>query len=155
MIYIVPNYVTNIPTYVCPDQATIDQGQALGYTGTFVIGTQTDANALLLSSQQEYLPTVLDRFSVNKDINPDPVDTTWMVCDLSTEQPNNDIDYNVFDAINGYYNMATGLDNAKTLANQTQQNFLNWAVTLNSFATWIVKAEPAPSEPISQGTQTL
>jgi hypothetical protein len=150
VIYSVPNFVTNILTYVCPDQATIDDGQSKGYVGTFVVGTQTDADTLLASNKQEYLATVLDRFSVNKDINIDPIDTTWMVCDLETEQPNTDVDYNVFDTVNGYYNMATGLDNAKTLLNQTKQNFLNWSMNINSFETFIPKKQA-----ISQGVQTL
>ena len=154
MIYNVPNFVTNTPTYICPDQATIDDGKAKGFVGTFVIGTEADANVILENSQQEYLPIVLDRFSVTKDINPDPIDTTWIACNLNTEPANTDIGYNVFDTINGSYNTATGLDNAKTLLNKTEQDFLNWAITISNFETWSVKTE-LTSNPISQGTQTL
>ena len=150
MIYQVPNFVTNLSTYFCPDQATIDDGIAKGYTGDFVIGNENDANALLQTNQQIWLPTILNLFSVNKGIDVDPIQTTWIVCDLDTEPANTDVDYNVFDVINGYYNMATGLDNAKTLLDQTKQNYINWAMQIISFETF-----PKQKQTISTGTQTL
>jgi hypothetical protein len=46
--------------------------------------------------------------------------------------------------------MATGLDNAKTLLDQTKQNYINWAMQITSFETF-----PKQKQPISTGTQTL
>lgn len=136
MIYFVPNFVTNVFTYVCPDQATIDQGKAEQYTGNFAIGFEAEAQLILESNRQEYLPTIVNLFSVNKDIDPDPIQTTWILCDLNTEEPNTDVNYNVFDVLNGYYNMATGLDNAKTLLQQTKQAYIEAVMRLVAYSTW-------------------
>jgi len=148
MIYIVPNYITNSDTYVCPDQATIDQGVTLGFKGTYIIGTEADAQTLLNTSRQEYLTSVLNQFIVNKDINPDPVDTTWVVCDLDTEPSNTDVVYNVFSPKNGTYTTVTGLDNAKNLLAQTKQDFATWVMAVANIITW-------PDTYKSAGLQTL
>lgn len=136
MIYTVPNFSTNIVTYVCPDEQTINSGKQLGFKGNFIVGTQSDATILIQQSKEQYLPLVENQFVVNKDIDPDPVNTTWIPCNLDTEQPNTDIDYNVFDVQNGYYNSTTGLDNAKLLLAQTKQDYLNWCLVVTSFETW-------------------
>jgi len=151
VIYNVPNFITELPMYVCPNQETIDSGIAFKYQGTFVIGTEDDANLALNMSRQEYLPTVLNQFTVNKDINSDPIDTTWVNCDLNIEPPNTDIDYNVFDPKDGIYNLAIGLDNAKNLLEQTKQKYLNWAIQIISFD----KFERLPKPIISTGLQSL
>ena len=136
MIYIVPNFVENTTTYFCPDQATIDAGSASGFFGNLSVGTEADANVLIQQNRTAYLPLIESMFVVNKDVNPDPVNTTWVVCSLDSEQPNTDIDYNVFDPKNGIYNLATGLDNAKALLEQIKQDYLSWSLPVGTFETW-------------------
>lgn len=152
VIYQISDYVTNTLSYVCPDQATIDDGKAIGYVGDFSIGTQTDADTISNTNQQNWLTFCADRFSVNKDIDPDPIQTTWIVCDLNTEAFNTDQDYNIFNVVNGFYAVATGLDNAKTLLEQTKQSFLSfyYATPYESYEVW-----PPKKKPISEGTQSL
>jgi hypothetical protein len=125
MIYKVPNFAIAKPNYVCPDQATVDEGIAYGYVGNFSIGTSTDADAFLAQNQQDWLTACADRFSVCKDIDPDPIQTTWVLCNLNTELPNTDQPYEVFNTMQGIYQNAVGLDNAKQLLAQTQQEFIN------------------------------
>jgi len=155
VIYQITNYIAGKPNYVCPDQTTIDQGISYGYTGVFSIGTQNDADAILAINRQEWLTENYAVFTVNKDIDPDPIQTTWIVCDLNTEPANTDVDYNVFDVVNGYYTLVTGLDNAKTLFANTQENYL----IQSNLGSYIQFAEftPAkkPTQPIASGVQTL
>ena len=153
MIYQINNPAEGVINYVCPDQATIEQGQSMGYTGVFNIGTQSDANAILIQNQQAILTNNVNLFSVNKDIDLDPIQTTWLPCDLNTELPNIDQDYNIFNVVNGYYTLATGLDNAKTLLEETKQNYLTFIAcdSVISFENWL----PIPKPPTTTGTQTF
>lgn len=148
VIYQIFNQTQSTLNYFCPDQATIDAGKALGHKGNFVIGGQSDAEQI----QAENVLYVQSLLSVNKDIDPDPVQTTWIPCDLETELENNDIDYYVFNVIDGYYTSVTGLDNAKTLFESVKtavsEHFLP---VLTSYEEW----KPSPTQPLSQGTQTL
>lgn len=137
MIYQVPNLITNISTYFCPDQATINDGKGRGVKGNFVIGDQAEAEALLKINQDEYLPTVEDLFTVSKDIDPDPLNTTWVVCDLDTELPNTDVDYNVFSPKDGTYSLVTGLDNAKIFLEETKQNYITWFIQIITLTSWL------------------
>lgn len=148
MIYTTRNYVTNTSYYVCPDQATIDAGQADGYIGVFSIGTESDAQAILTVCQNDYLYACSDRFSVNKDT--DVTDgVTWEPVNLNTELDNTDISYEVFNTLVGQYTATIGLDNAKALYAQTQQDFLTFS-GLDSLIIW----ETWPVMP-TQGLQTL
>lgn len=148
MIYTTRNYATNTSYYVCPDQATIDAGQADGYTGVFSVGNETDAQAILIVCQNEYLTACADRFSVNKDT--DVTDgVLWQPVDLNTEPDNTDISYEIFDTLVGQYTATIGLDNAKALYAQTQQDFLTFS-GLNALIVW----ETWPTVP-TQGLQTL
>lgn len=122
MIYNCSDTINKIQTFFCPDQSTIDEGKAIGYTGTFIIGTKTDADNLLNSCRQNWFDLNTSLFSVNKDIDPDPIQTTWVVCDLNVEPQNIDVNYNIFDVINGYYTLVIGLDNAKNLLQTTENN---------------------------------
>jgi hypothetical protein len=155
VIYQITNYTENKPNFVCPDQTIIDQGISYGYVGVFSIGTQSDADTILAINQQNWLTQNIELFTVNKDIDPDPIQTTWIVCDLNTELQNTDVDYNIFDVVNGYYTLTTGLDNAKVLLEQTKQN---WLVYYN-LDTYIEFNEFSPpkkvAQPIATGVQTL
>ena len=149
MIYAVPN--RNGPrSYFCPDQATIDAGKKMGYEGNFFIGNENDAKPIQATNQQTHLLEVEHLFSVNKDINPDPIHVTWVVCNLNSET-DADGNYAVFNVLNGYYTSVSGLQNAKDLWAQTKQDFLDYAIPIISTETWPV----LPAQPISQGTQTL
>jgi hypothetical protein len=155
MIYQIANYIENKPNYVCPDQATVDQGQSYGYAGIFSIGAQSDADSILATNQQDWLNQNINLFTVNKNIDPDPIQTTWIVCNLDTEPQNTDVDYNVFNVVNGYYTLATGLDNAKTLLEQTKQNWLVYS-NLSSYSQFPDFSPTKPlTQPIAQGVQTL
>ena len=152
MIYSTRNIATDSPVYyICQDQKTIDAGILAGYTGTFSIGTEEDAQAILVICQQDWLNACVDRFSVNSDIDSPDVSnaTVWESCNLDTEPPNTDDDYQVFDTVNGQYILAIGLDNAKTLLAQTKQNFLIFS-GLGSLTEW----ESFPVLP-TQGLKTL
>ena len=135
--------------YVCRDQATIDEGKVAGYNGIFSVGTESDAQFILNNCQQNWLNACADRFSVNKDIDPSPVQTTWIPCDLDAQPQNTDQNYEIFNTIYGQYILTTGLDNAKTLLEQTKQDFLVFSRlgSLTSFETWAVIP--------TQGVQTL
>ena len=148
MIYVISNYLSNKPYYVCPDQATINAGIAAGYTGNFSIGVQADAQAILNTVQQNLLFACSDRFGVNKDIDATE-GITWQPVDLNTEPDNTDVSYQVFSTINGSYTQTTGLDNAKALYAQVEQDFLDFC-NLGALIEW----ESFPPLP-TQGLQTL
>lgn len=150
MIYQITNPTQNTVNYVCPDQATVDQGQAYGYQGIYSIGTQQDADNILTTNQSAWLTQNEGLFSVNKDIDVTE-GTEWTPCNLDLEPDNTDMYYQIFDVINGYYNEVIGLTNAKEKLQQTKTNAQNWFVLMDSFEKW--KAPPKP--PISEGTQTL
>jgi hypothetical protein len=146
MIYQISNSQYNTSNYVCPDQESIDAGQAYGYEGIYSIGTETDANAILLQNQQYWLSANLSLFSVNKDIDvTDGIE--WTPCDLNTEPDNTDIYYQIFNVLNGSYTEAIGLANAKQTLLNTEQAAQNHFIVMSSFSTWFV--------PPTTGTQTL
>jgi hypothetical protein len=155
MIYQVYDAVNYESTYVCPDQATIDDGQAKGYTGNFIIGAQADADALVEVFRENWAVANATLLTVNKDIDTDPVQTTWIPCDLNTEPANTDVDYNIFDIINGYYTLVSGLDNAKALLATTTENakqyFVGNPVTFETFPVLY----PPKEQPVATGVQTL
>ena len=148
MIYGIINSVENKPNFICPDQATIDQGQAYGYQGIYSIGTKQDAQAIQINNQQAWLANNLSLFSVNKDIDVTE-GTQWTACNLDQEPDNTDVCYQVFEVVSGIYQEAVGLANAKTLLNQTKQNAQNLSIALNSFESW----HPLPRP--QAGLQTL
>lgn len=153
MIYVIPNLITLHPDYVCPDQATIDQGISMGYEGTFVIGDINNANQILAVNQQNWFNRNQSQFSVNKDIDPDPIQTTWIPCALNTEPDNNDIDYNIFSPLDGQYVLVTGLANAKaTFQNIKDQYFIHYG--LFSYQSWNDWKPLDPPVTVT-GTQTL
>lgn len=150
MIYNIFNPNENTVNYVCPDQATIDQGKAYGLSGIYSIGTEQEAQVILANNQKEWLANNLNLFSVNKDIDVTE-GTQWIPCNLDQEPENDDMYYQVFTVINGSYQEAVGLVNAKTLLNQVKQNAKNFVIILSSFETW-----PTPPSPtLSVGVQTI
>jgi hypothetical protein len=152
MIYQINSLLNGSKVFVCPDQATLDQGKISTPNGNFSIGGEAEANVLLNENQQAYLTTVLNLFSVNKDT--DVLDgTIWEAVNLDTEPDNVDINYQIFDVINGSYTLATGLDNAKQLLATTKQNYLNCYIPLISFETWEQLPENNQTQPITTGTQ--
>lgn len=136
MIYIISNPTLATYNYVCSDQASIEIGKLFNSNGIFTIGGQEEAFAIADQNRAEWLANNVDLFSVNKDTNPDPVDTTWEPCDLDAEPQNNDVDYNIFNVINGYYTLVTGLDAAKALLATTKVNAANFIVQINELEQW-------------------
>lgn len=158
MIYQINNPASNTINYVCPDQATIDEGIAIGYKGEFSIGEQAEADTTLDQNRNAFLQANLSLFAVSKDIDPDPIQTTWIVCDLDTEPNNDDVDYQVFDVVNGFYSMATGLVAAKAELDTKKSNFLSHQglESYYSFESWPPIPQQQKGEPpISTGLQTL
>jgi hypothetical protein len=137
MIYETYNLVNDTVFYICPDQESIDLGKACGYTGVFSIGTEADANAILVSNQQLWLDHNQALFSVNKD-TPVTEGIQWEPCSLDTEEPNTDIVYNVFAVVSGVYYTVTGLSLALQKMQEVKQNFLahSGLDSLVSFEQW-------------------
>jgi hypothetical protein len=150
MIYQIPNPTENTITYVCPDQETIDEGKTLGYEGDFIIGTQVDAENILSQIRHFWINVNSELFSVNKDIDPDPIQVTWIACNLADEPQNTNVDYNVFNVINGRYTLVIGLDSAKDLLDRTKVETSEYFVQISSLEKW----EP-PREGPSIGVQTF
>ena len=130
LIYIIPNEVQNVFDYVCDSQATIDARPKDPETGEYIvpanlcsIGGQPQADALLASNQQAWLTKQAELFTVNLQTQV-PGGTKWTVVNLDTEPPNTDRQYFVLNPVTGSYTEAIGLDAAKALFAQTQQEYL-------------------------------
>jgi len=151
MIYVIQS------NYICPDQATIDEGKSLYYIGQFSIGTEVDAQALLTQLQNNCLTKNINLFTANLEvIVSDGVQ--WTLIDLNTEPENTDRIYQIFDPINGNYEQTIGLDNAKALLAEEQQSYLafNFLANYRSCPTWNdVTPHPAKPDIGTTGTQTL
>jgi len=113
------------PTYFCPDQETVDKGKSLKISGSFVLGTQDDANIKVFEVQQNFYNLNKDRFSICQSVIVDD-GVAWTAIDLDTEPDNTDKVYQVFDAINGSHEEAIGLNSAKNLLNEKKQKFFNY-----------------------------
>lgn len=134
MIYAVNNPTQSTREYVCPDQATITQGENLGYTGTFVIGDATTAQSLLDANRQSWLAASENRFCVVKQTVVSG-GTQWVPVDLNTQPENADFIYEVLNTPNSNYLQAIGLTQAKATLNQVQLNYLDWS-GLSSYTSW-------------------
>ena len=121
-IYKINNFVTNAPDYIVEDQATIDLAAEENLAGTFVIGTESDANNQLALNQSAYLTHRADRFSVVKVVTAGE-DQTWVPVDLAIEVDTN-ADYKVFNALTGTHVDARGLSEVQTALTQIQQAVL-------------------------------
>lgn len=134
-IYKIQNFAQSTNNYVCDSQATIDEGVALGYTGLFSIGGETEANAILVENQQAWLSAQADLFCVNKNIITSDGHIEWIVIDLDTEPANNDVIYRILNTPNANWIGETGLEPAKAEYSIIQQNYLNFC-GLNFINTW-------------------
>lgn len=114
MIFHFYDLLNNTKVYVCPDQQTIAIGQAEGYVGDFVLGTQADAQNLILPSQNKWINENASLISVNESIVVDG-GVQWVMCDLDIEPENTDGVYEVFDVVQGTYTQVVGLSGAKEL----------------------------------------
>jgi len=146
MIYKVNGYNTQPKYFV--DQTTFEQNP--NYTlGTLVVGTQSDAEALLSQTQADVLSYEAVRFSVCATfVNGN--DTTWR--EVIESDPEETI-CQVFDTFTGSYTECSNKTEAFALNEQKKQNFLA-SVGLDI----VVELESLPEEPtqpISKGTQTL
>jgi hypothetical protein len=129
-IYVIPNLVSKISTYICDSQATIDSrpidpktGQPYIPASQCSVGTQTDADNKLASNQSAWLAQQSELFNVNLQTAVEG-GVVWTLVDLNTEPENTDRQYFVYDPTDGLHEPATGLDAAKTVFAQIQQEYL-------------------------------
>jgi len=148
-IYVIANPAQNTVNYVCDSQETIDAGKTTGYVGTFSIGTESDANSLLLINQQALLAENASIFVVNEKITTDS-GIQWETVDLSTQPPNTDQIYVLLNVPNGDWITETGLIPAQTQFANIQQNYLvhNNLGEVLSWTEW----KPLPKPPIPPAT---
>lgn len=130
LIYKIPNATQSNNNYVCDSQATIDARPRNPETGEYIIpdnlcsvGEQPQADSLLASNQQTWLTKQAELFTVDLQTTVEG-GVVWTVIDLTTQPPNTDYQYFVFDTTTGLYTEAIGLDAANTLFAQTQQTYL-------------------------------
>lgn len=141
LIYIIPDVVNNVYIYyyICDSQATID-ARPKYKNGDYVIpaslcsvGGQSEADALLSANQQTWLTQQADLFTVNLQTVVSG-GIKWTVVNLNTEPPNTDRQYFVLNPVTGQYTEAVGLDAAKTLFAQVQQEYLVFT-NMNQYTT--------------------
>lgn len=142
-IFVIANPAQKTTNYVCDSQATIDAGQAAGYVGTFSVGTEQDANGILVSNQQAWLIDQAGVFCVNEKVSTDD-GIQWVTVDLNTEPDNTDRVYALLNVPNGDWVQETGLEAAKAMFATIQQNDLAYCnlTTVESWTSWPVI--PAP-----------
>jgi len=151
LIYVIPDPAQQTVDFICDSQDTIAAGQALDLPGNFTVGDENTAITTLASNTSAFLEQQIDNFVVHRStINPDD-SHTWDICNLSTESPNDDIQYNFINYPNGNWVTALGLSNAQTLLDQIKQNTLAWA-GLSSYTTL---TEWPKTKKTTKGTQTL
>lgn len=133
LIYKVPNNVQEAANYVCDSQATIDAKPPNLPATSCTIGGEIEANALLSANQQAWLTKQANQFNVNLQTTVEG-GVKWTLVDLSTEPPNTDKEYFVFDPTTGLYTEAIGLDAANVLFAQMQQTYLIFT-KMNAYTT--------------------
>lgn len=133
-IYFINDPAKNMQDYVCDSQETIDAGIAAGYTGSFSIGTQSDADTILTTNQQSWLTMQANIFCVNKNIITDQ-GIEWITVDLNTEPANTDVIYRLLNVPNGDWIEKTGLNSAKAGLSDIKQNYLVFS-GLSSVTSW-------------------
>ena len=154
-IYVIPNILNKSIDYVCDSQKTIDDGKVVGYTGNFLIGDMSLADATLALNQTAWITDQYSNFIIQKSIVNEDDSHTWILCNLSTESENINELYNFFNFPNGNWLGATGLYAAKELQIQIQQSALIWA-NLSSYTIlteWYI--QPKRNQPKSNGMQTI
>ena len=145
LIYKVPNFAPNFIHYFCDSQATIDAIPLVPSpvnpnkeipaidSSLCSVGTQADADALLITNQQTWLAQQAGLFTVNLQTTVEG-GVVWTVVNLATEPANTDREYFVLDPTTGSYTEVVGLDAAKVLFLQTQQTYLVFT-KMNSYTT--------------------
>jgi hypothetical protein len=123
LIYVIPNQAVPNTEYVCDSQATIDARPSNIPANVCSIGGEPEATTLLANNQQAWLTQQSDLFTVDLQTTVEG-GVVWTVVNLATEPANTDREYFVLDPTTGLYTEAVGLDSAKTLLSQTQQNYL-------------------------------
>lgn len=141
LIYVIPNIAALTTEYVCDSQATIDARPKDPETGQYIVpanlcsvGGESEANAMLANNQNTWLTQQADLFTVNLQIVVSG-GVKWTVVNLNTEPPNTDKQYFVLNPITGLYTEAVGLDAAKALFAQRQQEYLVFT-NMASYNTW-------------------
>ena len=124
--------------YFVPDVETQTAGEAIGIPNSiWIVGDLTAANQQLVINQNDFLndPTTAVHFSCLKCIGQDSEGhNIWESCDLTTEQPNDNVLYELFcDVIPGFQS-AIGLDQANSVFANEQQALLVW-IGLNEVIT--------------------
>ncbi len=121
-IYIVPDLAKSTCQYICDSQQTIDEAPIYIKPLCFV-GNEADANTKLTTNQYDWLNQQASIFTVNLQTTVEG-GVVWTLIDLNTEPENTDRQYFVYDPTDGLHEPATGLDAAKTLFAQIQQEYL-------------------------------
>ena len=140
LIYIIPNLAQSINNYVCDSQETIDARPKDPETGQYCIpsdlcsiGGKPEANAILTNNQQTWLIQQANLFTVNLQTTVEG-GVIWTIVNLNTEPENIDRQYFLLNPTNGLYTEAIGLDSAKTLFLQIQQEYLLFS-KINEYTT--------------------
>jgi len=139
-IYVVPNIISGLLTYICDSQATIDarpvnkQGQPIIPASQCSVGTQTDADTLLATNQQAWITQQAELFTVNLQTTVEG-GVVWTMVNLATEPANTDKEYFVLDPTTGQYTEAIGLTAAQSLLQQMHQTYLTFT-GMASYQTW-------------------
>ena len=149
-VYIVPNLITGVQTYFVPNEADQITGQNSGAEGVFLVGTLDDANALLAQNTQDYLALCTDRFTVCRTLYTEN-GLSFVLINLDEEPQDPNIEYQVFNTLNGLHENVLGTDNAKTLLSKIKNDFIVW-----SGLSEVKVIDKVPHRKIkSQGTQSL
>ena len=121
-IYVIPDLANSSREFICDSQETIDAApaDAKPYCS---IGNQIDADNKLALNQNAWLTKQFEFFTVNLQTAVEG-GVVWTLVDLNTEPENTDRQYFVYDPTDGLHEPATGLDAAKTLFAQIQQEYL-------------------------------
>ena len=139
LIYVIPNRVVPNTEYVCDSQATIDarpkdkDGNYIIPSNLCSIGGEAEANTMLANNQQVWLTKQADLFTVDLQTTAEG-GIVWTVVDLNTQPENTDLEYFVLDPTDGLYEPALGLEGAKTLFAQIQQEYLVFT-NMNAYTT--------------------
>jgi len=116
--------------YFVSDINIQSQGQALNISNTvWNIGNINDATNQLNTLQSIYLTSddAKEHITCTKCIGQTEEGyLTWIACDLFFETDNTDTIYELHTDTNPGFTRATGLEEAKTVYAQKQQDILNW-----------------------------
>jgi hypothetical protein len=140
LIYVIPNIAVPNMEYVCDSQETIDARPKYPQTDQYIIpadlcsvGGEPEANAMLANNQNTWLTQQAALFTVDLQTAV-PGGVKWTVINLDTEPPNTDRQYFLLNPITGLYTEAVGLDAAKALFAQIQQEYLVFS-NMNQYTT--------------------